>query len=127
MKNYILLFITLCFCAFIMPNMAHAVIKPADKTEEVKSYKDMTKAEKKAVRKQLKEQIKNMKKARKGSPDRTHLDFSNYQAIGISLSILGIAGVLLGWLLGIGIFYGLGSLLLTIGIVILVLYWLGVI
>ncbi len=128
MKNYIFLFIALCFCMVMTPDVAQAVIKPAEKKENVrKGYQDMDRAEKKAFRKELRKTLKTAKKERSNNPDRINLDFSNYQAIGISLSILGIAGILVGWLLGIGIFYGLGSLLLTIGLVILILYWLDVI
>ncbi len=108
------------FCLLILvPQDSFSVVAVA---KEKSSYQEMSKAEKKAFRKDLRKKIKAAKKA-----NAPQLEFENYYVMGISLSLIGLAGIVVGSLVSIGILNWLGGLVLTAGLVILILYWLDVI
>jgi len=122
MKNIFFL-IALCTLFALPQNSYSAVaVTPKKKVE----YKEMTKAEKKAFRKELRQKIRTTKKAAKKS-DAPKLDFDSYRTMGITLAAVGGAGIILGAILELGLIYWLGGLFLTAGVVILILYWLEVI
>ena len=116
--KYIVFVMTLCLMV-LLPQESSAVVAVAK--ENAPTYEEMTRAEKKAFRKDLRKRIKAAKKA---TPPR---GFDSYYAMGLTFSLVGLAAIIVGWLLNIGIIYSLGGLVLTIGLIILILYWLDVI
>ena len=117
--KYIIFVLTFCLMVLI-PQESFAVLAPAK--ENTPAYEEMTRAEKKAFRKDLRKRIKAAKKS-----DAPRLEFDNYKTMGIALSLIGLAGVVVGSVLNIGILNWLGGLVLTAGLIILILYWLDVI
>lgn len=118
MKHVLFVF-TLCLL-FAIPQNSYGVIAVAPQKKA--ELKEMTKAEKKAFRKDLRKKIKAAKKS-----GALKLRFDDYRTMGVTLSLIGGAGVILGAVLEIGLIYWLGGLVLTAGLVILILYWLDVI
>jgi len=116
--KYAIFALTFCLMTMI-PQESFAVLAPVK--ENAPAYKEVTRAEKKAFRKYLRKRIKATKKA---TPPR---GFDSYYAMGLTFSLVGLAAIIVGWLLNIGIIYSLGGLVLTIGLIILILYWLGVV
>lgn len=116
--RYIVCVLTFCLLLFIPQNSSGVVAVVKEKS----SYQEMSKAEKKAFRKDLRKKVKAAKKN-----NTPQLEFENYYVMGISLSLIGLAGIVVGSLVNIGILNWLGGLVLTAGLVILILYWLDVI
>ena len=116
--KYIFLVLTFCFMVLV-PQESFAVVAVAK--ENTPKYEEMTKAEKKAFRKDLR---KRMKAAKKNPPKAS---FESYWAMGISLALVGAIGIVVGAVLRLPLIYSLGGLFLTVGLVIMLLYWLDVI
>lgn len=116
--KYIIFVLTFCLMVLI-PQESFAVLAPAK--ADTPAYEEMTRAEKKAFRKNLRKRIKAAKKA----PPKGN--FENYWALGISLALVGLIGIVVGAVLRLALIYSLGGLFLTIGLVIMLLYWLDVI
>ncbi len=110
----------LTFCLMVLlPQESFAVLAPAKDNTSV--YEEMTRAEKKTFRKDLRKRIKAAKK----TPPRGN--FENPWVAGVSLASVGLVGIIVGAVLRLPLIYSLGGLFLTIGLVIMLLYWLDVI
>jgi len=120
--RYIISIIAFCLLILLPQETFSAVSVAVVDKDKTSSYQDMSKAEKKAIRKDLRKKIKAAKKA-----NAPQLEFDNYRVMGVSLSLIGLAGIVVGSVVGIGILNWLGGLVLTAGLVILILYWLDVI
>ncbi len=116
--KYMIFVLTFCLMA-MLPQESFAVLAPAK--ENPTAYEEMTRAEKKTFRKDLRKRIKAAKK----TPPRGN--FENAWAAGISLASVGLVGIIVGAVLRLPLIYSLGGLFLTIGLVIMLLYWLDVI
>ena len=117
--KYIIFMLTFCLMV-LLPQESFAVLAPAK--ENTPAYEEMTRAEKKAFRKDLRKRIKAAKKA-----DAPLLEFDSYKTMGIAFTLIGLVGIVVCNLVEIGILAWLGGLVLAAGLVILVLYWLDVI
>ena len=94
---------------------------PTLQKDEVKTKAKLTLAQKVALKK-LQKQATKLERKVKETKDITAGPVSNRNAI--ALMLIGLVAVLIGGLLGIGVFYTLGTLVILIGLVLLVLNYL---
>ncbi len=119
--------ILLVFFALIlvMPESQAMLQKKEVKT---KSYKEMSKVEKKAFRKDLIANIKAIKKQRKEARKGHHQTaMSGMAYTGLILAGAGLAVAIVAGVLSLGLIAGLGGLLMLIGVIIFVLALLDII
>lgn len=117
--KYIIFVLTFCLMVLI-PQESFAVLAPAK--ADAPAYEEMTRAEKRAFRKDLRKRIKAAKKS-----DAPSLEFDSYWTMGIAFSLVGLVGIVVGNLVEIGILSWLGGLVLAAGLTIMILSWLEVI